>query len=181
MGNDASGGVIYSPNGINWTSASNALGPSRRMIWSPELGVFVAVTTSGTKTQCSSLKGRPPTSYNVFDSSYNNIRENGLWTFQSFGRGVPVTKTSNFATQPGENWIIVDNSSSIVTVTLPTASSWPGEEITIKTIQPRAVNSLSGNVVPINSSTPGSAILPATAGSWATLVSDGTNWVIVSS
>jgi hypothetical protein len=180
MGNGSSG-VVYSPNGINWTSASNSLGATRRMTWSPELGIFVSVINFGTRTQCSSLKGRPPTSYNVFDSSYNNIRENGLWTFQSFGRGVPVTKNTNFTAQPGENWTIVDNSSSTVLVTLQTALQWPGEEITIKTIQARAVNSASSNVVPINSSTPGTAILPATAGSWATLVSDGTNWVIVSS
>jgi hypothetical protein len=31
----------------------------------------------------SSLKGRPPTSYNVFDSSFNRINENGIWDFSN--------------------------------------------------------------------------------------------------
>jgi hypothetical protein len=52
--------------------------------WSPELGIFVALAQSGTvdqKVMTSSLKGRPPTSYNVFDSSFNSIDESGKWTF----------------------------------------------------------------------------------------------------
>ena len=31
----------------------------------------------------SSLKGRPPTSYNVFDSTFNSIDEAGAWTFSN--------------------------------------------------------------------------------------------------
>jgi hypothetical protein len=96
----------------------------------------------------------------------------------SFGRGAPVTKTGNFTLAATENWIICNGSGSI-TVTLPAASSWTGRELTIKTIAAQTVVSASSNVVPLNSGTAGTAILSANAGRWATLVSDGTNWVIM--
>ena len=130
----------------------------------------------------SNFAGRPPTSFNVFDSSFNNINQLGLWNFQSFGRGIPVTKTASFTVQPGENWIIINNSSGTTTVTLPTAGSWIGEEIILKNISTtQTVISASSNVVPLNSGTPGTSILSAASvgsAKWAVLVSDGTNWVI---
>lgn len=172
--------TTYSPNGSTWTLAPSS-NPMRRVVWSPELGIFVAVINSGNRTQASSLKGRIPTSYNVFDSSYNNINELGLWNFQSLSKGAPVTKSANFSVVPGENIIVVDNSSSNVVATLPTASQWPGLELTIKTIQNRAVTSVSSNVVQLNGTGPSTSIVPATAGSWVNLVSDGTNWIIMNS
>ena len=174
--------VMTSPDGINWTSRTSAADNDwRGVCWSSELGIFVSVSTSGSGTDrvmTSSLKGRIPTSYNVFDSSFNNISELGLWNFQSFGRGAPVTKVANFTVQPGENWIIVNNGAT-TTVTLPTASLWTGREIMIKTIQNQLVNSASANVVPLAGSVAGTAILSNVAGRWATLVSNGTNWVIM--
>lgn len=96
----------------------------------------------------------------------------------SIGRGAPVTKTSSFTLADTESWIIC-NGAGTITVTLPTASSWTGREVMIKTIAAQAVNSTSSNVAPIGSATAGTAILAATSGSWATLVSDGTNWIIM--
>lgn len=97
----------------------------------------------------------------------------------TFRRGTPLTKTSDFTVDATENWIIVDNSGASTNVTLPAASSWTGREIMIKTIQSQTVVSVSSDVVPLNGSSPGTAILSATAGKWATLVSNGTNWVIM--
>ena len=171
--------TMYSPNGVNWFLSPSG-SPMRRVCWSSELGIFVACINAGTRTQVSSLRGRPPTSFNVFDSSFNNINQLGLWNFQSFGRGIPVRKTGNFTVQPGENWIVVNNAAS-TTVTLPSAASWTGEEIMIKTIQAQLVNSASSNVVPLAGGAAGTAILTNTIGKWATLVSDGTNWVITDS
>jgi hypothetical protein len=53
--------------------------------------------------------------------------------------------------------------------------------VVIKTIAAQTVVSASSNVVPANSATAGTAILAASAGAWALLVSDGTNWVIMAS
>ena len=97
----------------------------------------------------------------------------------SFGRGAPVTKTTNFTLAATENWVIC-NGAGTITVTLPAASSWTGREVMIKTIAAQTVVSASSNVVPLTGGAAGTAILAATAGKWATLVSDGTNWVIMS-
>lgn len=104
---------------------------------------------------------------------------NKLDVVGSFGRGAPVTKTGNFTLAATENWVIC-NGTGTITVTLPAASSWTGREVMIKTIAAQTVVSASSNVVPLAGGAAGTAILAATAGRWATLVSDGTNWVIMS-
>lgn len=96
----------------------------------------------------------------------------------SLGRGAPVTKTGNFSLADTENWIIA-NQAATTTVTLPAASSYTGREVTFKTIQAQTLVSASSNVVPLIGGAAGTAILAATAGKWATLVSDGTNWIIM--
>lgn len=105
----------------------------------------------------------------------NKLQVNG-----SLGRNAPVTKTSSFTLADTENWIICNGAASI-TVTLPAASSWTGREVMVKTIAAQTVVSASSNVVPLAGGAAGTAILPATAGAWATLVSDGTNWIIMQS
>jgi hypothetical protein len=90
----------------------------------------------------------------------------------------PVTKTASFTIADTENFIILNGTASI-TVTFPAASSWIGRTITIKTIKAFTVVSASSNVVPLTSSTAGTAILDAAIGKWAKIVSDGTNWVIM--
>jgi hypothetical protein len=54
-----------------------------------------------------------------------------------------------------------------------------GRWLYLKTITANAVVSNESNVVPIAGGSAGTAILPATAGAWAALQSDGTNWVIM--
>lgn len=101
---------------------------------------------------------------------------NKLDVVGSFGRGVMVEKTADFTLAATENWIIVNKPTTACTVTLPAASSWAGREFTIKTVQSLAVNSASSNIVALNSNLISTSILPATAGSWATLVSSGVYW-----
>jgi len=96
----------------------------------------------------------------------------------SIGRGTPVTKTTNFTVGVTENWIICTGTASI-TATLPTASAWTGREIMIKTTAAFTVVSASSNVVPLVGGSAGTAILAATAGKYATLVSNGTSWIIM--
>lgn len=98
----------------------------------------------------------------------------------SFGRGAPVTKVASFTLAATENWVIC-NGTGTITVTLPAASSWTGREVMLKTIAAFTVVSASSNVVPQAGGAAGTAILAASAGAWATLVSDGTNWVIMQS
>ena len=93
--------------------------------------------------------------------------------------GAPITKTANFSVANGETWFINNKSGSTCTVTLPAASSWTGRTLTFKNMQAQTLVSASSNVVPIDSTTAGTAILLAVVGNWATMVSDGTNWVIM--
>lgn len=104
----------------------------------------------------------------------------GVAKATSLSTTAPVTKTTSFTLADSENWIIANGASANVTATLPAASSWVGRQVTIKNLSGTyTVISASSNVVPLNSSTAGTAILAATAGKWATLVSDGTNWIIM--
>ena len=91
----------------------------------------------------------------------------------------PVTKTADFTVADNETWLINNKSGSTCTVTLPTASAWVGRELTFKNLQAQLLVSASSNVAPIDSTTAGTAILLAVVGNWATMVSDGTNWVIM--
>ncbi len=98
---------------------------------------------------------------------------------ESLRRRAPVTQTLSFSVGVADNWNICNGGASI-TVTLPTAGVPNiGREIMIKTIAAQTVVSASSNVVPLVGGAAGTAILAATAGKWATLVSDGTNWVIM--
>jgi hypothetical protein len=95
------------------------------------------------------------------------------------GVAAPVTKTADFTVANGEIWYINNKSGSTCTVTLPAASSWTGRSLTFKNMQTQTLVSASSNVVPIDSTTAGTAILLGVIGNWATMVSDGTNWVIM--
>jgi hypothetical protein len=91
---------------------------------------------------------------------------------------VPVTVTADF-TVGTSNWYINNKSGSTCTVTLPTASTWPDRYLTFQNYQAQTLVSASSNVVPQAGGAAGTAILLAVAGNWATMVSDGTNWVIM--
>jgi len=62
---------LISKDGINWEAIAVAFMMNGVLVewfsWSPELGIFCG--GSGNDVFLSSLKGRPPTSYNVFDAS----------------------------------------------------------------------------------------------------------------
>ena len=81
---DGLANVMTSNNGINWTliTTNTTIFPWWNVCWSPELGIFVGISANS-RVMTSSLKGRPPTSYNVFDSSFNRIDENGKWDFSN--------------------------------------------------------------------------------------------------
>lgn len=107
---------------------------------------------------------------------------NGAGNFRSMGSigtAAPVTVTASTRTVGANESDIIFNTSATHTLTLPSASSNPGRFLFVKTIAAFAVNSASSNVCPISSATPGTAILAATAGKWATLKSDGTNWIVM--
>ena len=90
----------------------------------------------------------------------------------------PVTKTANFSVAPGETWLINNKSGSTCTVTLPTPSANTGRVLRFQNYQAQTLVSASSNVVPLVGGAAGTAILAAVAGETATLVSDGTSWIM---
>jgi hypothetical protein len=116
--------------------------------------------------QIEALQAQP-----IFDIAIISASINALST-------APVTVTADF-TVGTSAWYINNKSGSTCTVTLPSASTWLGRQITFKNMQAQTLVSASSDVVPIDSTSAGTAILLAVAGNWATMVSDGTNWVIM--
>jgi len=90
-----------------------------------------------------------------------------------------VTMTNATYTVLDQDEYLIANRAGTITATLPAAASHPGRELKVKTIQAQAVDSASANVAPIGDSAAGTAILPATDGAWALLVSNGTNWIVM--
>ena len=111
-------------------------------------------------------------------TSYTDAREIGRMTGLGTGLVAPVTKTGNFTLGANENEVICNGSASI-TVTLPAASDWVCRRIRIKTVAAFTVVSASSNVVPLAGGSAGTSILSATAGKFAEMVSDGTNWIVM--
>ena len=91
-------------------------------------------------------------------------------------RALTATSSAGYSVLPGEKTIVFSAGS---TVTLPSAASFPGRELHLSVTAASAVISGSSNVVPLAGGAAGTAILAATAGKWAHLVSNGTNWQIV--
>jgi len=91
----------------------------------------------------------------------------------------PVTKTADFTVAYNETWIINNKSGSTCTVTLPAAATNVGRYLTFQNNQDQSLDSASSNVIPQGGGAAGTAILTNVSGNWATLVSNGTNWVIM--
>lgn len=112
-----------------------------------------------------------------FDSTVNTAT---LTVSNYITTSAPSTQTNDFNLSAVQNYIIC-NKGSTLTITLPSAASFSGRSVLIKTLQAFTVVSAASNVCPNTTNTPGTAILPATAGAWCQIVSDGTNWIRMAS
>lgn len=143
------------------------------------------VTTSGVLTLGGALSNVDLTDQTIGTLDLTT-RAAGVLPVANGGTGLSArpsvaTKTADFTLADTEGWVINNKSGSSCVVTLPAASSWAGRVVVFKNLQAQTLVSASSNVAPIGSATLGTAILPASVGAWATLVSDGTNWVIMQS
>lgn len=90
----------------------------------------------------------------------------------------PVSTATNLTVATTSKSIIC---TAVAVLTLPAPATYTGRELLIKNTTAATVTSVSSNVVPLTGGAAGTAILAATAGKWALLVSDGTNWIIMAS
>lgn len=115
---------------------------------------------------------------NHYDFSAGDLAVPGKTTTSTLA--VTAPSTVNAAT-----YTVTSTDSSLIftttacTVTLPFAASHPGRIIYVKNVTAHAVTSVSSNVCPLGSAAAGTAVLAATAGKFAMLQSDGTNWVVM--
>jgi hypothetical protein len=90
----------------------------------------------------------------------------------------PVTQTANFTVAATDVWSINNKSGSTCTVTLPAPSTNTGRVLYFQNYQAQTLVSASSNVVPLAGGAAATSILLASTGDSATLVSDGTNWLM---
>lgn len=104
----------------------------------------------------------------------------GGWNINSgyLALGAPVVSSAATYTIGATTNGVIFNGSGC-TVTLPTAGSYTGRTLYLKTTVAFTVISASSNVVPLVGGAAGTAILAATAGKWALLWSDGANWQVM--
>ena len=91
---------------------------------------------------------------------------------------VPLYKAADFTVGEFEKCFINGKAGSTQVVTLPNPANYPGRTLTFINWMTFTVVSASANVLPPTGGV-GTAILPATAGKWADLISDGTNWIVM--
>lgn len=148
--------------------------------------VDLATQTTGSLDLLTRSTGSLPIDTRTTGNLDVSTRATGVLPVANGGTGLAVrptvaTKTADFTLADTEGWVINNKSGSTCTATLPAAASWNGRVVTFKNLQLQALVSASSNVVPLIGGAAGTAILPGLVGAWATLVSDGINWVVMAS
>ena len=184
---NGSGVIVIANNGVlSWSGGTSGLTPATATTGAVVLGGTLIAVNGGTGFS----------SYAVGDLLYANTATTlvklpvgtagqvltvaaGVPTWAASTTSAPVTKTADFTLAATESWVINNKSGSTCTVTLPAASTYTGRQVTFKNMQAQLLVSASSNVVPLDSTSAGTAILLDVVGNWATIVSDGTNWVIM--
>lgn len=113
-------------------------------------------------------------------STFSSRPKSGISSAINVQYGPIYTLDASKATKGLDSTLVFEGPTPI-TLTLPTTSSHYGRIVRILTRTAHAVTSASPNIIPINSKTPGTSILTATAGKWALLQFDGTYWNVIES
>jgi hypothetical protein len=96
-------------------------------------------------------------------------------------RNYAYSTSSSFTVSVNTTWQDI-NTSVLTTITLPNASTYPGKELHIRQSGAGQIISFSSNIIPFTSPPTGSpvtSILNPTTNRAVTLVSDGTNWIMM--
>lgn len=108
------------------------------------------------------------------------LRGNVTATAGSLALKAPTTvNAATYSMTSNDSSLIITTTNC--TITLLSAATYTGRILHIKNITATSLTSNASNVVPLGSATAGSAILAATAGKFAMLQSNGTNWITMMS
>ena len=139
-------------------------------------GFFSNVNTSGTGTVWGFYANGTANNYfggkvGISRTPTTNLDVNGSIAF----RAPSLTNAATYTVATTD--VSLRFTSTACTVTLPAAASFTGRVLYLNNVTAIAVTSASSNVIPLGSNTAGTAILAATAGKFAMIQSDGTNWI----
>ena len=143
-------------------------------------GSGTVTSVTGTAPVVSSGGTTPAISMAAANTSTNGYLTSTDWNTFNNKQAIsaPVTKTADFSVAATDLWLINNKSGSTCTATLPAASSYTGRVLHFQNYQAQTLVSASSNVVPLAGGAAGTSILLASAGDSATLVSDGSNWLM---
>jgi len=139
----------------------------------------MAVTTNFSFTKLVGTDYAGYSTINVLIDSIDTLLNVRIPSTGGPASAAPVSTATNLTVATTSKSIIC---TAVAVLTLPAAATYTGRELLIKNTTAATVTSASSNVVPLSGAqTASTAILAATAGKWALLVSNGTNWVIMAS
>ena len=194
---NSAGGISISATGTGGTvtsvsvvSANGFAGSVANASTTPAITISTSITglLYGNGTAIAAATVSAPLSYSagtlsipVATSSANGYLSSTDWSTFNAKQPVaaPVTQTANFSVGATDVWTINNKSGSSCTVTLPTASSNTGRVLYFQNYQAQTLVSASSNVVPVGGGAAGTSILLASVGDQCTLVSNGTNWIMM--
>lgn len=178
-GINTAGFVLLDIGGINNANYSrfvgnasfNTNGAAGSQAW----GISIAYTTIGV-----SIVGNNFGSNRIGDKYFTgpDSPSVGLESGMALQSSVPIVLTGDHVLY-GTDCSLIFNAAATSTLDLQDASQWTGRWLYIKTIANEAVVSGGNNVLSLDGTTFGTAILPATAGKWAALQSNGSYWIIM--
>ena len=179
--------VIANPNDVASTQVSLSFAPSTTINLA-KISALRTATGGNTSLIFSTYTGSSVTEKVRIDDAGNVgigmagaaatslLTVNGPASFKA-----PLSITTNTYTVAATDSSLIFSGATFspaqVVLTLPTPTGCTGRILYLKNISVNATISASSNVVPIGSAGTGTAILAATAGKWAMLQSDGSNWV----
>jgi hypothetical protein len=174
-----SSGVLSATGGVTSVTASTPLSSSGGATPNITIADAGASASGVVNTTTQSFAGNKTFTGTLSVSSTGTFggRVNTPWLERTYTNST----SSSFTVGVGTTWLDI-NTSVITTITLPNAATYPGKELHIRQTGTGQVSSASSNVIPFTSPPTGSAgtaILNPTNNKAVTLVSDGSNWIIM--
>ena len=160
--------LYFDPNGSGTSRAASVQSVQSTSGNYADLRFFTANATTPAERMRISAAGNVGVSQT---SPTSNLDVNGSIAF----RAPSLVNAATYATATTD--VSLRFTTTACVVTLPAAASFSGRILYLNNVTAIAVTSSATNVIPLGSNTAGTAILAATAGKFAMIQSDGTNWI----
>jgi len=168
------------PTPLYFNNCSNAyVNSGGFLIQNPATPIHVYIDTAAQLSYVNIGNGTQYVANSIFGLAFISDHGQGTHLDTDYTQLAPRTVTAATYAMVASDGSLIFNGVGTITVTLLSAAQNGGRIINMKTIAAQTVVSAASNVVPLIGGAAGTAILAATAGKYASLQSDGTNWVIM--